>query len=95
MTAQASDWPAQTTVPNSHPMPAVNAMARAPQNVARIAPIATPTPPARAANPARRAGNIREVPATSRIKTVPGAGAVTNRGMLAPTAKLAADANAA
>jgi len=31
MTAQASDWPAQTTVPNSHPMPAVNAMARAPK----------------------------------------------------------------
>ena len=45
MTAQASDWPAQTTVPNSHPMPAVNAMARARQNVTRIAPKPFPEPP--------------------------------------------------
>jgi hypothetical protein len=34
------------TVPNSHPTPAVTAMASAPQNVTRSAPTATPAPPA-------------------------------------------------
>src|ERR1700687_3091154 len=87
--------PAQATVPNSHPTPAVSAMASAPQNVTRIAPIVTPAPPARAANPPRRARNSSEVPETRGIKPAAGAMAVTRRGMAAPTAQLPADTNAA
>src|ERR1035438_8632814 len=87
--------PAHETVPNSHPTPAVSAMARAPQNVTRIAPMVTPAPPARAAKPPRSARNSSEVPETRGIKPAGGARAVTNRGKAAPTAKLPADANAA
>ena len=52
-------------------------------------------PPARAANPPRRARNTSEVPETRGISPAAGAMAVTKRGMAAPTAKLPADANAA
>src|ERR1700732_4824307 len=86
---------AHATVPNSAPTPAVSTMASAPQNVTRVAPIVTPAPPARAANPPRRARNASEVPETRGIKAATGARAVTTRGMAAPTAKLPADANAA
>jgi len=81
--------------PKSAPTPAVSAMARAPQNVTRIAPSRTLAPPACAANAPSSARNISEVPATRGIRAVSGAMAVTARGMAAPTAKLAADANAA
>src|SRR5579863_9110155 len=60
-------------VPNSAPTPAVSAMAKAPQNVTRIAPTVTPAPPARAANPPRSARNTSEVPETRGI--IPAAGA--------------------
>lgn len=53
-----------TTVPKSAPTPAVIPMARAPQNVTRIAPAATPAPPTRAATPPRRARKNREAPET-------------------------------
>ena len=56
--------PQPATVPNSAPTPAVAAIASAPQNVTRIAPSATPAPPARAANPPRSARNKSEVPET-------------------------------
>jgi hypothetical protein len=71
---------AHATVPNSAPTPAVSAMASAPQNVTRIAPIVTPAPPARAANPPRRARNASEVPETRGIKAATGAMAVTKKG---------------
>ena len=80
---------------NSHPTPAVTAMASAPQNVTRIAPIATLAPPARAAKPPRSARNINEVTETNGINLGAGANAVTKIGIVAPAAKLAADANAA
>ena len=48
-------------------------MASAPQNVTRIAPIATPAPPVRAANPPRSARNSSEVPETKGIKRAAGA----------------------
>src|ERR1700737_132213 len=86
---------AHGTVPNSDPTPAVSAMASAPQNVTRIAPIVTPAPPAYAANPPRSARNTSEVPETSGIKPATGAMAVTKRGIAAPTAKLPADVKAA
>ena len=82
-------------VPNSAPTPAVSAMARAPQNVTRNAPSFTLAPPACAARPPRSARNNSEVPETRGIRVATGAMAVTARGMAAPTAKLAADANAA
>src|SRR5208283_3267292 len=80
---------------NSHPTPAVTAMASAPQNVTRIAPIATLARPARAAKLPRSARNISEVTETDGINLAAGARAVTKIGMAAPAAKLAADANAA
>src|ERR1017187_3361593 len=82
-------------VPNSAPTRAVSAMARAPQNVTRIAPSFTLAPPACAANPPSSARNNSDVPATRGIRAPSGAMAVTPSGMAAPTAKLAADANAA
>src|ERR1039457_790067 len=84
-----------TTAPNSHPMPAVIAMANPPQNVTRIAPIITPAPPARAANPPRSASNANEETDTRGINPCTGAIAVTKRGINAPSAKLPADDNAA
>src|ERR1035438_7488453 len=87
--------PAHATVPKSQPTPAVRAMASAPQKVTRIAPIVTPAPPARAANPPRSARNSNEVPATRAIKPDAGPRVTTKRGMAAPTAKLQAEANAA
>jgi hypothetical protein len=76
-------------------MPAVIAMANPPQNVTRIAPIITPAPPARAANPPRSASNANEETDTRGINPCTGAIAVTKRGINAPRAKLAADDNAA
>ena len=76
-------------------MPAVIAIAKPPQKVTRNAPIKTPAPPARAANPPRSASNAREDTDTMGISPSVGAIAVANRGINAPTAKLAADDNAA
>lgn len=72
VTLPASGDPAHTTVPNNAPMPAVTAMASAPQNVTRIAPTATPAPPARAANPPRSTRNTSEVPETRGIRPASG-----------------------
>ena len=86
---------AHKTDPNSHPTPAVSAMASAPQNVTRIAPLTILAPPTRAASPPRSARNTSEVAETRGIKLAGGAVTVTKRGMAAPTAKLPADAKAA
>src|ERR1039458_2857412 len=56
--------PNHATVPNNHPTPAISAMAREPQNATLNAPIVTPAPPARAANP--RADLCRGEPSSSR-----------------------------
>src|ERR1035438_2790064 len=93
--ARSTVGTAQAIVPNSAPTPAVSAMARAPQNVTRIAPTVTPAPPARAATPPRSARNTSEVPETRGISPALGVMAVTKRGRAAPTAKLPADAIAA
>ena len=78
-----------TTVPKSAPTPAVSAMASAPQNVTRTAPLATPAPPTRAATPPRSARNTSDAPDTTGIRPDAGVTAVTARGRAAPTAKLA------
>src|ERR1017187_4179034 len=71
------------------------AMARAPQNVTRIAPGITLAPPACAAKPPSSARNNREVPETRGIRLASEAMAVTPSGRAPPTAKLPADARAA
>ena len=85
----------QPSLPNSAPAPAVTAIASAPQNVTRIAPASTPAPPARAANPPSSARNANEVPDTSGIRARSGDPTAISRGIAAPTAKAAAEANAA
>ena len=82
-------------VPNKAPTPAVSAIASAPQNMTRIAPAIIPAPPARAASAPSSERNKSEVPATNGIRTAIGAIAATASGMVAPTAKLAAEAIAA
>jgi mannan endo-1,4-beta-mannosidase len=62
--AHALDMTFHAAVPNSAPTPAVTAIARAPQKVTRIAPVATLAPPTRAAIPPRRARNNNDVPDT-------------------------------
>lgn len=87
--------PCHATVPNRAPTLAVRAMASAPQNVTRIAPTCTLAPPARAANPPKIARNTNEVPETTGIRLDPWTMAAATNGIAAPTAKLAADVNAA
>ena len=87
--------PRHATVPKRDPTPAVSPMASAPQNVTRIAPIVTLAPPTRAANAPRIARNTSEVPETMGISLDSGTMATANSGMAAPTAKLAAEVNAA
>src|SRR5579872_4197769 len=50
--------------PKSAPTPAVTAIAKAPQNVTRIAPAAMPAPPTRAAIPPKSARKNSDVPDT-------------------------------
>ena len=76
-------------------MPAVIAMASAPQNVTRITLGVTLAPPARAANAPKSARKSSEVADTKTIRPASGTKAETMRGMAAPTAKLLAEASAA
>jgi hypothetical protein len=71
------------------------AMASAPRNVTRVAPTVTLAPPTRAANPPSIARNTSEVPETTGIKLDSELMATASSGVTAPTAKLAADVNAA
>src|SRR6185436_7614284 len=85
----------ETVVPNSLPTPAVRAMAAAPQNATRAAPVHADAPPARAArapNPARQAS---ETAATKRLVCAGGTSIAVRIGNVAPTANVPADANAA
>jgi mannan endo-1,4-beta-mannosidase len=62
--AHALEMTLHTAVPNSAPTPAVTAIARAPQKVTRIAPVAMFAPPTRAATPPKSARKNSDVPAT-------------------------------
>jgi len=86
---------AHVIVPNNAPTPAVTAIASAPQNVARIVPVATFAPPVRDAHPPKVARQTRDVADTKGMTSDRGTIAVTNRGTAAPTEKLMADAVAA
>ena len=87
--------PAHANLPKRAPMPAVTAIASAPQNVTRHAPFVTLAPPARAANPPRYARNSRDTPATKGTRLVAGTMTTVRSGMAAPTANVLADVSAA
>ena len=59
---QFSQRAAHITVPNWLPIPAVTAIASAPLNAARIAPMMVRAPPARAASAPRNASNTTDAP---------------------------------
>lgn len=79
----------------SLPIPVVNVIANAPQNVTRAAPTRTAAPPARAANAPKRAKNPNEIPATHAIREEPDTRTATMSGIDAPIAKLDAEASEA
>jgi hypothetical protein len=85
----------QATTPKSRPTPAVAAMASAPQNVTRTAPLTIPAPPTAAPSPPSTESATRVVTATTRVIWVAGTSAAMMSGMTAPTAKVAADTRAA
>lgn len=62
--AHARDMNSYAATPKSAPTPAVTAIASAPQNVTRIAPVLTSAPPTRAATPPKTARNNSDVPDT-------------------------------
>src|SRR2546426_6693554 len=92
---QISQRAVQPVAPNRVPIPAVNTIASAPQKVTRSAPGATGAPPAYAARPPRKARKAREVAETIGNRLASAAVAAVSRGKAAPTAKLAAEVNAA
>ena len=86
---------AQSVVPNSEPMPAVRAIARALQNVTRQAPVehaGAADVRGDAPSAARKASDMPEI---QNIRPDRGATAATASGSRAPAAKLAAEASAA
>src|ERR1051326_4327260 len=84
----------QPIAPNRVPIPAVTAIANAPQKVTRSAPGATGAPPAYAAKPPSTARKAREVVETIGNRLASATMAAVS-GNAAPTAKLAAEVNAA
>ena len=84
-----------TAAPNNRQMNAVSTSANAPQNVTRTAPRITLAPLVRAAIPPRRAKDMSEVAETRTVVRDDGPIEATRSGRAAPTAKVAADANAA
>src|SRR6478735_3006626 len=81
-------------IPNSHPAPAVNAIAMAPQNVTRTAARIVGAPPIRADNAPNANNATSDAPAIVNDAWDDAVIAATS-GNAAPTAKLAADATAA
>ena len=84
-----------TLVPNSVPMAAVAAMAKAPHKVTRPAPTHAEAPPDRAASAPSAARQINETPGTANIALGCGTSIAVKIGKAAPTAKVAADDSAA
>ena len=85
----------QTRAPNSVPIPAVMAIASAPQKATRIAALSNGAPPAFAPTAPKTARETRDtIPITGPTLPIGVRRAVKN-GTAAPTAKDAADANAA
>src|ERR1022692_4116839 len=85
----------QITVPKTFPMPAVRAIAKAPQNVTRTVARRTLAPPARAPIAPRTARKPKDAADTSGTSALAGDTTTLSRGMAAPTENDAADVNAA
>ena len=84
-----------TVVPNKAPMPAVIAIARAPQNVTRTIPIRMGAPPVRAARAPSSARENKEAADTRSNRLVAGAITTMSKGSAAPTVNVAAEVSAA
>ena len=76
-------------------MPAVSAMASAPQKVTRTAALVTLAPPTFAPTPPKRARNTREAALTPALSSWAGIRRTISKGRAAPTANVAAEVNAA
>ena len=85
----------QTTVPKSLPMPAVRAIASAPQNVTRAVARRTFAPPALAPIAPRRARKPKDAADTMGTSAPAGDTTTMSKGMAAPTENVAADVSAA
>ena len=82
-------------VPNKAPTAAVSPMASAPQKVTRTADLRIGAPPAIAARVPNPARNKSDVPETIGTNKYSGDIMTIRRGIEAPTAKVAPEANAA
>ena len=85
----------QTTVPNNFPIPAVRAIANAPQNVTRAVARRTFAPPALAPIAPRRARKPKDAADTMGTSALAGDTTTMSKGMAAPTENVAADVSAA
>ena len=81
--------------PNNLPIPAVAAMAKAPQNVTRITARPAGAPPTQADSQPSRARKPSEVNETTIATKLTGDKNAANRGSPAPPAKVTAEAKAA
>ena len=85
----------QTTVPNNLPIPAVRAIANAPQNVTRAVARRTFAPPALAPTAPRRARKPKDAADTMGTSAAAGETTTMSKGIAAPTENVAADVRAA
>ena len=85
----------QTTVPKSFPMPAVSAIAKAPQNVTRAVARNTFAPPVFAPIAPSRARKPRDAADTMGTSAPAGDTTTMSKGMAAPTENVTADVSAA
>jgi hypothetical protein len=85
----------QTTVPNTAPIPAVRAIANAPQNVTRAVARKTLAPPALAPIAPSRARKSKDAADTMGTSKLRGDNSTANKGIAAPAEKVAADVKAA
>ena len=85
----------QITVPKTFPMPAVRAIARAPQNVTRSVARRTLAPPARAPIAPRTARKAKDAADTMGTSALAGDTTTMSNGMTAPTENDAAEVSAA
>ena len=85
----------QTTAPKSFPIPAVKAIANAPQNVTRAVARKTFAPPALAPTAPRRARKPKDAANTTGTSALAGDTTTMSKGMAAPTENVAADVSAA
>ena len=85
----------QTTVPTIAPIPAVTAIARAPQKVTRTIGFKISAPPVLAPRKPSKARNSSDPAETIGISRVDGESRTRARGAIAPTENVAADVRAA